>query len=128
MHSVPGSPGPSGYRAGTPTPPAVRDRRLGSAGRFIQPSGNTSKYLRPLPTASPKDKASGGTPHCRAKKRILSEGVLKKKKKKAHKNNVENFEIFPCSRDHQRAVSRDNQNTGRKRKAIISEAQGHGEA
>ena len=95
MHSVPGSPGPSGYRAGTPTPPAVRDRRLGSAGRFIQPSGNTSKYLRPLPTASPKDKASGGTPHCRAKKRILSEGVLKEKKK-AHKNNVENLKSFPA--------------------------------
>lgn len=96
MHSVPGSPGPSGYRAGTPTPPAVRDRRLGSAGRFIQPSGNTSKYLRPLPTASPKDKASGGTPHCRAKKRILSEGVLKKKKKKLTKIMLKILKSFPA--------------------------------
>ena len=29
--------------------PAVRDRRLGSAGRLVQPSGDTCKYLRTLP-------------------------------------------------------------------------------
>lgn len=86
----------------------------------------TSKYLRTLPTGSPKDKASGEKPHCRAKKRILSEGVLKKKK--AHTVNVENLKSFPAPETHQRAVSRDTQNTGRKRKAIISETQGHGEA
>lgn len=84
------------------------------------------QVLEDPPPGHPKDRASGGKPHCRRQERGLYQKRLKKKK--THKINVENLKSFPAPGTHQKAVSRVAQNTGRKRKAIISETQGHGEA
>lgn len=77
------------------------------------------------PNWKPKGQCQGGKPHCRRQERGFYQKRLKKKNSQ---NNVENSKSFPAPRTHQRAVSKVAQNTGRKREAIISKTQGHGEA
>ena len=76
--------------------------------------------------ADPRDKSKGRSPTPPGRR---ERGFYQKRlKKKNSQNNVENSKSFPAPRTHQRAVSKVAQNTGRKREAIISKTQGHGEA